>query len=237
MRQPRVSRSVRFSAIAIVLLVAACSPGDRMLSPSTRGSRLTMALAHDPILFVHGWMSTSAAWNTMVGRFKADGWTDAEIANFTYNSAQSNAVTAQLIKTKVDSILAATGATRVDIITHSMGTLSAHYFVKYLGGDGKVDALVSLGGTNHGTLTASFCKQTSCAEMRYYSSFVNSLNAGDESWGSPRYATWWSSCDEVVYPQQSTVISGANNTKTACLKHSQLHDDATVYSQVKSLIQ
>ena len=172
----------------------------------------------------------------MVGRFKADGWTDAEILRFTYNSSQSNAVTAQLIKTKVDSILALTGAAKVDIITHSMGTLSARYYIKYLGGENKVDALVALGGTNHGTLTASFCSQTSCVEMRYLSKFVNSLNSGDESWGPPRYATWWTSCDEVIYPQQSAVISGAVNTKTACMKHSQLKEDATVYSQVKSMV-
>ncbi len=227
------SRRLSYGAIALTLLVAACSP-DLSTGPSTRGSLSTVP--RNPILFVHGWMSTSSAFNTMVNRFKADGWTNAEIVSFTYNSSQSNAVTAELIKTKVDSILALTGASKVDIITHSMGTLSARYYVKYLGGDGKVDALVALGGTNHGTATASFCGQTSCVEMRYLSKFVNSLNSGDESWGTPRYATWWTSCDEVIYPQQSATISGAANTKTACMKHSQLHEDALVYAQVKSMV-
>ena len=80
--------------------------------------------------------------------------TDAELVNWSYNFNQSNATTASLISKKVDSILKATGATHVDIITHSMGSLSARYYVRNLGGDGKVDALVSLGGTNHGTTTA-----------------------------------------------------------------------------------
>lgn len=225
----------RLAAVASLVVVTACSPGDTLTGPSIRNS-IGRAPLHDPILFVHGWMSTSATWNTMVSRFKTDGWTDAELSTFTYNTSQSNATTAQTIKTKVDSILAATGAQRVDIITHSMGTLSAHYYVKYLGGDGKVDALVSLGGTNHGTATASLCKQVSCVEMRYYSSFVNSLNAGDETWGSPRYGTWWSSCDEVIIPQTSTILSGAANTKTACLHHSDLHEDLTVYTQVKAWV-
>ena len=97
-------------------------------------------------------------------------------------------------------------------------------------------ALVALGGTNHGTITASFCSQTSCVEMRYLSRFVNSLNSGDESWGTPRYATWWTSCDEAIYPQNSAVIAGAVNTKTACMKHSQLKENATVYAQVKALV-
>src|SRR6266487_6563961 len=128
----------RLTALGFVLALAACSPTDSLTGPSARGSIQTAPL-HDPILFVHGWMSTSATWNTMVSRFKADGWTDTELSTFTYNTSQSNATTAQTIKTKVDSILAATGARRVDVVTHSMGTLSAHYYIKYLGGDRRVD--------------------------------------------------------------------------------------------------
>jgi triacylglycerol lipase len=117
-----------------------------------------------------------------------------------------------------------------------MGTLSAHYYVRNLGGDGKVDALVSLGGTNHGTYTAALCGITSCVEMRPNSKFITALNATDETWGTPRWMTWWSSCDDVIYPQKSTILAGATNTQTACLKHSALHEDATVYSQVRNAI-
>jgi triacylglycerol lipase len=102
--------------------------------------------------------------------------------NITANP-QSNAATAQLIADKVDSILGATGATHVDIITHSMGSLSARYYVRNLSGDGKVDALVSLGGPNHGTTTADLCFSTACIEMRPNSTFTTDLNSIDESWG------------------------------------------------------
>ena len=127
----------------------------------------------------------------MVNRFKADGWTDAELVNWSYNYRQSNATTAAQIQQKVDSILTATGATKVDIITHSMGPLSARYYIRNLGGLGKVDALVSLGGANHGTSMA-LCFDASCVEMRPNSTFLTNLNSGDETPGSPRYATWWS---------------------------------------------
>jgi len=192
---------------------------------------------HDPILFVHGWNASSATFSTMASRFKADGWTDAEIVNWSYNYRQSNATTAAQIKAKVDSILTVTGATHVDIITHSMGTLSARYYIRNLGGDGKVDALVSLGGANHGTNTAFFCVDTSCVEMRPNSTFVSNLNSIDETWGTTtRYATWWTSCDTVINPTSSTALNGALNTQTACMDHSALHEDATVYGQVKSWI-
>jgi triacylglycerol lipase len=118
-----------------------------------------------------------------------------------------------------------------------MGALSARYYVRNLGGDGKVDALITLGGTNHGTNTAFFCIDVSCTEMRPGSSFLAALNSDDESWGSPRYATWWSPCDEVISPQSSALLLGATNNETGCLQHSQLHENSTVYSQVKAWVQ
>jgi triacylglycerol lipase len=158
--------------------------------------------------------------------------------NFSYDYRLSNATTAQTIANKVDSVLLATGAHHVDIITHSMGALSARYYVRNLLpiGDRRVDAVVNLGGTNHGTITAFGCTPISCTEMRPYSSFVTKLSATDETWGTPRYATWWSACDEVIYPQTSAKLSGAVNTQTACLRHSDLHENFTVYTQVRDLV-
>src|SRR3954466_3552134 len=194
------------------------------------------ASAHDPILFVHGWNSSSSTWNTMVSRFSADGWTSAELNNWSYNWHQSNATTASQISSKVNAILAATGATKVDIVSHSMGALSSRYYLKNLGGTAKVDDWVSLGGPNHGTNTANFCFQTSCVEMRQGSSFLNALNSGDETPGAVTYRTWWSPCDEVINPDSSVALSGATNTQTACMSHSSLHEDATVYAQVRDAV-
>lgn len=97
---------------------------------------------------------------------------------------------------------------------------------------------MSLGGPNHGTDTGFGCAPISCVQMRPYpyGTFTHTLNAGDETWGAPRYATWWSACDEVIYPQKSTILTGATNTQTACRRHSQLHEDYTVYVQVRDLV-
>jgi triacylglycerol lipase len=238
-----LSRSTRLFSLCSLIALGACSI-DAPTGPMA-GSALDARKpkppapggTHDPILFVHGYNATTSTWTTMIGRFKTDGWPDSLLVNWSYNYRQSNATTAAEIQAKVDSLLSATGAAHVDIITHSMGTLSARYYVRHLGGDGKVDALVSLGGPNHGTNTAAFCFDTSCFEMRPNSSFLADLNAGDETFGTPRYATWWSPCDEVIQPQTSTILSGATNTQTACMQHSQLHENATVYSQVKAWVQ
>src|SRR6185312_717803 len=115
------------------------------------------AQAHTPILFVHGWSESSSLWTTMIGRFEKDGWGKAELTNWTYNTSQSNATTAKEVATKVSEIKTKTGATKVDLITHSMGALSTRYYIKNLGGESTIESWVSLGGPNHGTTTANFC--------------------------------------------------------------------------------
>lgn len=194
------------------------------------------APTRDPILFVHGYNSSGSVWTTMVGNFKRDGWTDAGLFAWSYDTRQSNTVTADLIRQKVEEILAQTGAARVDVITHSMGGLSSRHYLKNLGGDARVDAWVSLGGPNHGTDFALACFDASCVEMRQGSTFLTALNSTDETPGVSRYGTWWSPCDEIINPDQSVLLSGAANTQTACLTHSQLYQNSTVYTQVRDFV-
>ncbi|MFF1508476.1 esterase/lipase family protein [Streptomyces sp. NPDC058326] len=188
----------------------------------------------DPVVFVHGWNSDGSTWQSMAKRFRADGWPADHLDQWTYDTTRSNATTAARLADEIDRVLNLTGASRVDIVTHSMGALSSRYYLKNLGGSSKVDAWVSLGGPNHGTATAHWCGGASCVEMRPGSDFLNNLNSGDETPGSPRYATWGSPCDIVISPKNSVALSGALNTTTACLGHSELHADPTVYEQVRT---
>ncbi|HEX6711730.1 MAG TPA: triacylglycerol lipase [Thermoleophilaceae bacterium] len=219
--------------LVLTISIAASASAARPVKPGGGCPTLT----HNPILFVHGWNSSSSTWNTMVSRFQADGWTTPELNNWSYNYSQSNATTASQIATKVDSILKSTCATKVDLISHSMGGLSTRYYVRNLGGGAKVDEWVSLGGPNHGTDTAYFCFSTACGEMRPGSSFLAQLNSGDETPDvGVNWLTWWSPCDEVINPDSSVSLDGATNTQTACISHSALHEDATVYGQVRDAV-
>jgi triacylglycerol lipase len=194
------------------------------------------AQAHTPILFVHGYTESSSLWKAMVGKFEKDGWGKSELTNWTYNTSQSNVTTAKEVATKVSEIKSKTGAAKVDLITHSMGALSTRYYIKNLGGESTIESWVSLGGPNHGTTTANFCTQASCIEMRQNSTFLNALNAGDETPGSVRYATWWSPCDEIINPHTSVILTGATNTETECISHTALTTNEKVYTQVREFV-
>jgi len=212
------------SAIALCSLFAAAAPASSM--------------AQDPILFVHGWTESASLWNTMIARFEEDGYPSSYLSAYSYNTSQSNRTDAEKeVKSHVEKLLKATGATKVDIISHSMGSLNTRWYVKFVkGGEASVDDWVSLGGPNHGTETANFCFSTACEEMRVGSTFLSELNAGDETPGTVNYGTWWSPCDEIINPDSSVALSGATNTETACMSHTALTTDATVYEQVREFV-
>jgi triacylglycerol lipase len=218
---------MRKTLLAVVLALVA------LLAPTVATG---IATAHDPILFVHGFLEEESLWRTMIERFERDGWTRAELNNWRYNTTQSNVTTAREVRTKVEEILRRTGAAKVDMITHSMGGLNTRYYIKNLGGTEKVDDWVSLGGPNHGTTSANLCGFASCIEMRIGSTFLTQLNEGDETPGLVNYGTWWSSCDEFINPHESVLLSGATNTEAGCISHVALTTDSNVYVGVREFV-
>ncbi|MET9800270.1 triacylglycerol lipase [Streptomyces sp. NPDC006368] len=220
----------------IAALVAAVVLALQALSPAGAAGTSTYRSTSHPVLFVHGYNGSAQNWDTMVSRFKNDGWPVSHLDQWQYDSRQSNATTARQLAAEVGRLLVSTGASKVDVVTHSMGGLSSRHYAKNLGGGAEIDAWVSLGGPNHGTDTANGCLDASCYEMRIGSDFLTALNSGDETPGSPRYATWWSPCDAVINPDSSVSLAGADNRQTTCLGHNGLLTDATVYTQVRDLI-
>ncbi|MFE2415433.1 esterase/lipase family protein [Streptomyces hokutonensis] len=196
------------------------------------------AASHDPIIFVHGLSGSASGWNDWVADFEADGYSSSELFAWSYDWTQSNVTTASQLATEVKSVLAQTGASKVDIVGHSMGTLSSRYFLKNLSGTSYVDHFVSVAGVNHGTTIASLCGwlYTSCKEMQTGSSFLTALNSGDETPGSVSYAAYWSDCDEAINPDTSAELSGATNVDVGCISHTNMNNDHGVYEQVHDFI-
>ncbi len=118
----------------------------------------------------------------------------------------------------VDRVLAATGAAKVSLVGHSQGGMMPRYYLKFLGGAGKVDDLVGLAPSNHGTrnpllLTPGLPRWCpACLQQKSGSAFLRRLNAGDETPGRVSYTNIVTRYDEVVLPHTSGYLSGANTT-------------------------
>jgi triacylglycerol lipase len=220
--------------LALALAVTACADA------TDPGVGELPDLKHDPILFVHGYAGNGGNFEDMKARFKADGWQDFELYAYNYSFISSNATSGAEIRDQVDDIIKKTGATKVDIIAFSMGSISSRYYLKNFDGALKVDAWVSMGGPNHGTdaVENNNCQFTPCKEIIPGSAFLTALNSVDETPGPlVRYATWRSPCDQTINPDESVILAGATNNQTACIQHLEFLIDANVYQQVKVFIQ
>jgi triacylglycerol lipase len=202
------------------------------------GGEASAQATGDPIVFVHGWNSNAGVWNAMIDRFAAAGVPRDRMVAITYNSNQPNTAIANQVREAVNALRARTGAAKVDVITHSMGGLSSRYYVKNLGGTAVVDDWVSLGGPNHGTLSAWGCIwfSASCADMMIGSAFLANLNAGDETPGAVNYGTFWSSCDQIIIPNSSVPLAGATNWHLGCFDHNGMLGDPNVITVVRNFV-
>jgi hypothetical protein len=123
-------------------------------------------------------------------------------------------------------VIAATGASQVDIVGHSQGGMMPRYYLKFLNGAPKVHTLVGLVPSNHGTTLdglftlASYFPGTNvllsdcpaCTEQEAGSAFITNLNTPRETVGGVGYTVIESRHDEVVTPYRSAFLSGSGVT-------------------------
>jgi triacylglycerol lipase len=187
-------------------------------SPTAINSRCKPPPQHPyPVLLLSGTYGVS--WWALIGPQLAQlGYC---VYTFSYgNDATGNIVTsASELATRVDRVLAITGAGRVSIVGHSEGGMMPRYYIKFLGGASKVADLVALAPSNHGTLNpASFVGAqagcVACAQQETGSSFLATLNAGDEAPPPVNYTVIESMYDEVVIPYTSAFLNGPSTRVT-----------------------
>ncbi|WP_432014179.1 esterase/lipase family protein [Streptomyces cucumeris] len=125
----------------------------------------------------------------------------------------------------VDRVLAATGAQKVDMVGHSQGGMMPRYYLKFLGGAPKVNALVGLAPSNHGTTLSGLTKlldyfpgagdliaraAPGLMDQVVGSDMLKRLNEGGDTVPGVRYTVIATKYDEVVTPYQSQFLSGPN---------------------------
>ncbi|MET7904405.1 triacylglycerol lipase [Streptomyces sp. NPDC005355] len=130
---------------------------------------------------------------------------------------------AKQLSAYVDRVLAATGAAKVDLVGHSQGGMMSRYYLKFLGGAAKVNALVALGPPSHGTtmfgltklldyfpvIGALIAKGTpGLMDQVAGSDFMKRLNEGGDTVPGVHYTVIATKYDEVVTPYRSQFLSG-----------------------------
>lgn len=198
------------------------------------------SMAHPlPVVLVHGtFANMSANWSSLSQKLKTEGYcvyalnygaTAFTLATFNQVYGMGPvAESAQQVAVFVDRVLAATGATKVDIVGHSQGGMMPRHFLKFLGGATKVNALVGIAPDNHGStvngidqLANAFPLVTenvvhtacpACTDQIAGSDFITNLNAGGDTLPGIQYTVIASTNDYVATPYTSQFLVGPNVT-------------------------
>ncbi|MFI6329565.1 esterase/lipase family protein [Micromonospora chersina] len=209
------------------------------------------AAGANPVIVVGGLIGISIAYEPIAARLRADGYRVSiyQLPNLGFGDIRESA---RALSSYVDQVRAATGAAKVDLVTHSEGGLVSRWYVKFLGGADKVDSYVSLGSPQQGTYVANiinFLGLGSCAgivacqQMSIGSGFLTDLNAGDDTPGAVRWTTVRTWQDELVRPVDNAALAdGATNVLVQAwcplriVGHLGLVLDGTTYSVVRQVL-
>lgn len=230
-RQRHTTRAM-FALLLAAPFLALTAPAHAATSSGINDFSCKPSAAHPrPVVLVHGTFG-NASDNWLVGApyiasrdfcvFELDYGQEPGIPLF--HGLAPVAQSAHQLADYVDQVLAATGASQVDIVGHSQGGMMPRYYLKFLGGAAKVHTLVGLAPSNHGTnldgietlaakyypgavsLIGTACP--ACTDQVVDSPLMQQLNAGGDTVPGVQYTVISSQYDEVVTPWQSQFLNG-----------------------------
>ncbi|MFI5498608.1 esterase/lipase family protein [Nocardia asteroides] len=184
-----------------------------------------------PVVLVHGTDSSAYSDWAGIGPQLVDAGMCVFALNYggapgadTYGTEDMRVSFAQLAAF-VDDVLAATGATKVDLVGFSQGANVSRFYVNKLGGAPKVGTWVGLaspsyGGVMYGLVPVGqaipgmmdvYAKVTSTAAVQQAQGepIMVELNAGGDTVPGVRYVTVGSRVDEMIQPFENIALHGA----------------------------
>ncbi|MFE4575911.1 esterase/lipase family protein [Streptomyces chartreusis] len=221
------------AAVAVVPAATTAQAAETAAAPSTGWNDYSCkpSAAHPrPVVLVHGTFANSVDnWLGLAPYLKDRGY-----CVFSLDYGQLPGVpffhalgpidkSAEQLSAYIDKVLAATGAAEADLVGHSQGGMMPRYYLKFLGGAGKVNALVGIAPNNHGTTLSGLTNllpyfpgaedllsaaTPALAQQVVGSDFMTKLNAGGDTVPGVRYTVIATKYDEVVTPWRTQFLTG-----------------------------
>ncbi|MGW1033058.1 esterase/lipase family protein [Streptomyces antibioticus] len=231
--RPLAALLLAAAAVTVPASAAHSAPAAATTSSGWNDFSCKPSSAHPrPVVLVHGTLANSVDnWLVLAPYLKDRGY-----CVFSLDYGQLPGVpffhalgpidkSAEQLSAYVDKVLAATGAAKADLVGHSQGGMMPRYYLKFLGGAAKVNALVGIAPNNHGTTLGGLTKllpffpgaedllnaaTPALAQQVVGSDFMTRLNAGGDTVPGVRYTVIATRYDEVVTPYRTQFLTGDN---------------------------
>lgn len=159
-----------------------------------------------PVIVLHGYAMNRANYLPLAFRMAKAGL--GPIFGFEYWTLGRIAAGARQLGWFIDEVRAATGATEVDLVGHSMGGVVGRYYVTLGGGDGVVKNLVTLGSPHAGTDVSVIGIGHPTRELLLGSRLVQRLSAAPPP-ARTKVTVIWSRADALVPGGFQRALPGA----------------------------
>jgi triacylglycerol esterase/lipase EstA (alpha/beta hydrolase family) len=179
-----------------------------------------------PVILVHGVLVNDGVWLPFRRRLAAAGFDSVYTLNYGPPYASIDRFAAQLAR-KIERVCAATGATAVTLVCHSMGGLVARTCLRDYG-SARIAGIVTIGTPHHGSVLAWMYFGRCLAQMRPGNRWLAQLNRDEGEAPPVPLTSIWSRHDSMVAPQASCELRGADNVVLVGIGHNALLGDMRV---------
>ncbi|MFL9922688.1 alpha/beta fold hydrolase [Herbaspirillum lusitanum] len=190
-----------------------------------------------PVLLVHGYGCNSGYWHWMSRALQ-----EAHITHYALDMEPvfgSIDGYAPLIHEALQRVIAETGQDKIVLLAHSMGGLAARAYLRDHGTE-HVARVITLGSPHHGTAVANFGVGINCGEMNWLgraeegtsSEWLQALAATEDAQKLSCLVSIYSLHDNIITPQISAKLEGANNIALDGIGHVALALDPGVQHMV-----
>lgn len=171
-----------------------------------------------PVILVHGtFTDMTGSWNTLSPMLVQRGYCVFALDLVRRASAPLDE-SADKLAAFVADVRKQTGAPKVSLVGHSQGGMLGRYYVRLRDGLAKVDDVVGLAPSSHGTesplapTVGTLADCPACTEQMAGSPQMQRLNAGEEAPPPVSYTVVSTRYDQVVTPYQSQALRGPTVT-------------------------
>lgn len=188
------------------------------------------------VVFIHGYICNRGLWNPWMKRLlKLDRAFVAISLEPVFTSLDEYI---PLVERAVHRIEAATGLAPV-IVAHSMGGLVARAWLRsratHRRSDGTEEAarLITIGTPHRGTWLARLALAANARQMRLDSGWMRALESREPPALHGIITSWWSECDQIVYPPPTAVFPGSEAKQLRGVGHIALTGREEIWNEIR----